>query len=213
MGSRLSRLRARNTRRVLLVGLDGAGKTSLVRHYAGRGAAEAAFAAPTSAPAPTDAPPAQRDFEVFTISLPARKAGVTVAGAGTGTAPRPALELQVWDVGGRESLRPYWRHYYTGSQGVVFVVDASPAGASKLPAAAAELAALAADEQLADAAMLVVANRSASPGALGEATLAERLALARALSAHPWRLAMCDTQTGQGLDEGLAWLGDAMKDL
>jgi len=204
MGSRLSRLRARNTRRVLLVGLDGAGKTSLVRHYAGRGAAEAAFAAPTSAPTPAQT---HRDFEVFTISLPARKAGAA------GAAPRAALELQVWDVGGRESLRPYWRHYYTGSQGVVFVVDASAAGAAKLPAAAAELAALAADEQLADAAMLVVANRSASPSALGEAALVERLALARALAAHPWRLAMCDTQTGQGLDEGLAWLGDAMKDL
>jgi GTPase SAR1 family protein len=43
-------------------------------------------------------------------------------------------------------LRPYWRHYYTGTQGVAFVVDASDS--ARLELAAAELKTLAMDDQL-----------------------------------------------------------------
>lgn len=50
-------------------------------------------------------------------------------------------------MGGEERLRPYWRHYYTGTQGVLFVVDA--ADRARLPLAALELKSMAADEQLA----------------------------------------------------------------
>lgn len=55
--------------------------------------------------------------------------------------------MHLQDVGGEEKLRPYWRHYYTGTQGVVFVVDASDR--ERLPLAALELRSLANDEQLA----------------------------------------------------------------
>jgi len=51
------------------------------------------------------------------------------------------------DVGGEEKLRPYWRHYYTGTQGVLFVLDASDR--ERLPLATLELKSLAQDEQLA----------------------------------------------------------------
>jgi hypothetical protein len=57
------------------------------------------------------------------------------------------LRMHLQDVGGEEKLRPYWRHYYTGTQGVVFVVDASDR--ERLSLAALELRSLANDEQLA----------------------------------------------------------------
>lgn len=56
----------------------------------------------------------------------------------------PCVRLQ--DVGGQDKLRPYWRHYYTGTQGILYVVDASDPARVEL--AATELRALAADEQL-----------------------------------------------------------------
>lgn len=31
--------------------------------------------------------------------------------------------LTVWDVGGQKKMRPHWRHYYTDTAGLVFVVD------------------------------------------------------------------------------------------
>jgi GTPase SAR1 family protein len=79
------------------------------------------------------------------------------------------------DVGGRSELRPYWRHYYTGTQGVVFVVDASDA--SRISTAASELAAMAADDQLAGVPFAVLANKAGQPGALTRDELVTRLAL------------------------------------
>ena len=35
------------------------------------------------------------------------------------------LELNVWDVGGQDKLRDLWRHYYPGTNGVIFVVDSA----------------------------------------------------------------------------------------
>lgn len=67
----------------------------------------------------------------------------------------PSLLLQ--DVGGEEKLRPYWRHYYTGTQGVLFVVDG--ADRERLAVASLELRSMANDEQLAAAAVAVVINR------------------------------------------------------
>lgn len=61
------------------------------------------------------------------------------------------------DVGGEEKLRPYWRHYYTGTQGVLFVVDG--ADRERLAVASLELRSMANDEQLAAAAVAVVINR------------------------------------------------------
>lgn len=31
----------------------------------------------------------------------------------------------MWDVGGQDKLRPLWRHYYEGCEGVIFVVDSN----------------------------------------------------------------------------------------
>ena len=35
------------------------------------------------------------------------------------------VRLQVWDLGGQESLRSCWSNYYPNSQGVIFVVDSA----------------------------------------------------------------------------------------
>ena len=248
VGSRVSRavskLRARTERRVLLVGLDGAGKSSLVSFFRRRGAASGStFTAPppapaASAPASASAAAAAATSSSATTAAPLSaaaavsaqptSAAAAAASPGSATAPAPAAPtrdfdihtlhvrgktLQVWDVGGHEGARPYWRHYYTGTQGVVFVVDASRAGQARLAAAADELAALAADEQLADAAIVVLANRCDSEGALPDAELRARLALERSLEGHPWRLVLCDTLSGKGLEEGLGFLADEMREL
>lgn len=31
----------------------------------------------------------------------------------------------MWDVGGQDKIRPLWRHYFTNTQGLIFVVDSS----------------------------------------------------------------------------------------
>merc|ERR1712061_514363 len=33
------------------------------------------------------------------------------------------VSFTAWDVGGRDKIRPLWRHYYPGTQAIIFVVD------------------------------------------------------------------------------------------
>ena len=33
--------------------------------------------------------------------------------------------FNVWDVGGQDKLRSLWRHYYSGTTGIIFVVDSA----------------------------------------------------------------------------------------
>ena len=33
--------------------------------------------------------------------------------------------LTVWDVGGQDKIRQLWRHYFQGTEGIIFVIDSS----------------------------------------------------------------------------------------
>lgn len=39
--------------------------------------------------------------------------------------PSCSYQLNVWDVGGQRSLRPYWRNYFEATDGLVWVVDST----------------------------------------------------------------------------------------
>lgn len=31
----------------------------------------------------------------------------------------------MWDIGGQEAIRPYWKNYYDNTDGLVYVVDST----------------------------------------------------------------------------------------
>ena len=35
------------------------------------------------------------------------------------------ISFHVWDVGGQDKIRQLWRHYYTNTQGIIFVIDSN----------------------------------------------------------------------------------------
>lgn len=57
---------------------------------------------------------------------------------------RGEYTLNIWDVGGQRTLRPYWRNYFESTDAVVWVVDSSDA--LRLNDGAAELRALLAED-------------------------------------------------------------------
>lgn len=34
-------------------------------------------------------------------------------------------KLNIWDVGGQKTLRPYWRNYFEKTDGLIWVVDSA----------------------------------------------------------------------------------------
>ena len=61
------------------------------------------------------------------------------------------------DVGGQDKIRPLWRHYYTGTQGLIFVVDSTDR--DRIDEARHELHKIANDREMRDVIILIFANK------------------------------------------------------
>jgi ADP-ribosylation factor 1/2 len=72
------------------------------------------------------------------------------------------INLTVWDVGGRDKIRPLWRHYYQNTQAVIFVIDSNDR--ERISEASDELARFLREDELKDATLLVFANKQVSNG-------------------------------------------------
>lgn len=83
--------------------------------------------------------------------------------------------VQVWDLGGQTSIRPYWRCYFPNTQAVIYVVDSSDT--ERIATSKQEFHAILEEEELKDAAVLVFANKQDLPGALSDAQVTEGLGL------------------------------------
>ena len=124
------------------------------------------------------------------------------------------IRFNVWDVGGQDSLRPLWRHYFTGTQGLIYVVDSNDR--ERVRKAADELHTMAANPEMRHACVLIYANKTDLPHSLGPAELEKEMRL-RLLSDRAgnrtWHIQPSCASTGEGLWEGLAWLAAYVKDL
>jgi ADP-ribosylation factor protein 6 len=78
------------------------------------------------------------------------------------------VKFNVWDVGGQDKIRPLWRHYYSGTQGLIFVVDSSDT--ARLEEARSELHKIINDREMKDALLLVFANKQDIPGRMSLST-------------------------------------------
>ena len=72
------------------------------------------------------------------------------------------VKFNVWDVGGQDKIRPLWRHYYTGTQGLVFVVDSQDR--ERIDEAKQELQRILSDREMKECLLLVFANKQDLPG-------------------------------------------------
>ncbi|RQM18947.1 hypothetical protein B5M09_006361 [Aphanomyces astaci] len=176
MGTTLSRkvgrYWTRKDRRVLLVGLDSAGKTTILYH------------------------------------LRLHKAIPTLPTLGFNTEALSfhGLTLNLWDVGGQDTLRPYWRHHFTGTQGIVFVIDSSDH--ERVDLAKAELHGVLHDDQLRDACLLVLMNKQDL--AKGDVDVVKELALEEVCQSRKYLVQPTVATTGAGLEQGFMWLCEHM---
>jgi len=75
------------------------------------------------------------------------------------------FKLNVWDIGGQKSIRPYWRNYYDQTDALIYVIDS--ADRRRMEETGVELQQLLDEEKLSSVPLLVMANKQDLINALG----------------------------------------------
>ncbi|KAG6334632.1 hypothetical protein ID866_4458 [Astraeus odoratus] len=132
MGANLSKalgkLFGNKEMRLLMLGLDAAGKTTIL----------------------------------YKLKLNQSVTTIPTVGFNVETVTYKNVKFNVWDVGGQDKIRPLWRHYYTGTQGLVFVVDSQDR--DRIDEAKQELHRILSDREMKECLLLVFANKQDLPG-------------------------------------------------
>merc|ERR1711920_204230 len=143
--------------RVLMLGLDNAGKTTILKKLSSEDISEIQ---------PT------QGFNIKSLA-------------------HDGVKLNVWDIGGQQSIRPYWSNYFEASDALIYVIDSSDQ--RRLEESGSELAQLLAEEKLANVPILIFANKQDLGGSLQADQISEYLEqlLGETLTARTWNLQAC----------------------
>lgn len=115
------------------------------------------------------------------------------------------VKFGIWDVGGQDKIRPLWRHYYTGTQGLIFVIDSSDR--ERIDEAKQELYKIAMDRGMSEVPILIFANKQDMPNSMKPQEIQQRLELSHGPLEHRhWVVQPTTAVNGDGIYEGLSWL-------
>ncbi|OUC39801.1 ADP-ribosylation factor family protein [Trichinella nativa] len=192
LSSLFGRLFGKKQVRILMVGLDAAGKTTILYKLK---LGEIVTTIPTIGNS-------NLKFCNFRLIR-----GYTVTGFNVETVDYKNISFTVWDVGGQDKIRPLWRHYFQNTQGLIFVVDSNDR--ERIEESREELQKMLQEDELRDAILLVFANKQDLPNAMNPAELTDKLGLQQLRNRQWFIQATCATQ-GHGLYEGLDWLSNQL---
>merc|ERR1711933_38105 len=85
------------------------------------------------------------------------------------------LSFTVWDVGGQDRIRKLWRHYFQGTNGVIYVVDSKDR--DRIEDAHEELTKMLNEDEMRDAVLSVLANKQDPPNSMTASEITEKLGL------------------------------------
>lgn len=159
--------------RLLMVGLDAAGKTTIL----------------------------------YQLKIGETVKTIPTIGFNVETLDYKGLNFTVWDVGGQDKIRVLWKHYYQGTDGLIFVVDSNDK--ERIDEAADELKKMLNEDELKDAVLLVMANKQDIKGALSTSEVTDKLGLPK-IKNRKWMVQGTSAISGLGLREGLDWLAEEL---
>lgn len=159
--------------RVLLIGLDAVGKTTIL----------------------------------YRLKLGEVVTTIPTIGFNVETVEYKNVSFTCWDVGGKDKIRPLWRHYFQNTNALIFCVDSNDR--DRMPEAADELHRMLNEDELKHCALLVFANKQDLPGAMSVEELTDGLKL-NSLRNVNWHIQGSVATTGVGLFEGLDWVASTL---
>jgi ADP-ribosylation factor-like protein 3 len=113
------------------------------------------------------------------------------------------LNLNVWDIGGQKSIRPYWRNYFDHTDALIYVIDSSDQ--KRMEETGIELDQLVNEEKLDNVPILIFANKQDLMNAHDAEEISEGLNLV-SINDRPWHIQPCSAKSGEGLQDGMEWV-------
>ena len=114
--------------------------------------------------------------------------------------------MTIWDIGGQKPIRELWKHYYSNTDAIIFVVDSS--AVERLTEAKEELFKMLENEELKYLPILIYANKQDIAKITTE-EIANRLELKKL--DRPWKVQGASASSGKGLHEGLDWIDEELR--
>ena len=163
--------------RILLLGLDGAGKTTILYKVKLN---ETVSTIPTIG------------FNVETVS------------------PCNGISFTVWDVGGQCKIRPLWKHYFEGCNGLIYVVDSTDS--MRINEATEELNSILEDEAMHGVPVVIKANKQDLPNAMSCDQLVNKMGLSNlAQTRNEWFIQSACATSGVGIFESMKQMSVMVK--
>lgn len=166
---------------VLVIGLDKAGKTTVLEKIKGMY---------------SDLPGMDPDKILPTVGLNVGKIDFS-----------SSKKLIMWDLGGQPGLRNIWDKYYADCHAILFVVDASEP--DRFEEAKEALDKPLGSRDTFGAPLLVLANKCDKHSQHSE-EVASSLGLS-AVTSRPHKVLQASAQSGQGIADGMSWLVTAVQ--
>ena len=141
LGALMRRFSSTTPVRLLMVGLDAAGKTTIL----------------------------------YKMKMNETVNTIPTIGFNVETLQYKNIEFNCWDVGGQDKLRPLWQHYFTNTQGLIYVVDSNDE--DRIVESAEHFHKVLSDENMRGVPVLVYANKMDLPNALTVPQISERFGL------------------------------------
>lgn len=123
-----------------------------------------------------------------------------------------ALAFTAFDMSGQGRYRNLWEHYYRECHGIIFVIDSNDKLRMVVAKDELELLLQHGDLKNRRIPILFYANKMDLREAVSSVKCSSLMGLDQILD-KPWHICASNAITGEGLDEGVDWLTDQIKDL
>jgi small GTP-binding protein len=117
------------------------------------------------------------------------------------------LKMTMWDIGGQDKLRDLWKHYYEGTDALIYVVDSNDRDRADLNMETLQTLLL--EPALKDACLLVFANKQDLSGSMTPSEIVDKMELNK-LKGREWIVQGASATRGEGLTEGLDWIAKTL---
>nr|CAD2186010.1 unnamed protein product [Meloidogyne enterolobii] len=174
--------------RILLLGLDNAGKTTILKKLA---AEDVTHITPT------------QGFNIKDVLIRNYYLIPTFF-----CVMADDVRLNVWDIGGQRKIRPYWKNYFDNTDVLIYVIDSSDR--KRFDETAMELSELLEEEKLKNVPMLVFANKQDLLTSAKASEIAGGLQLVK-IRDRSWQIQACSALSGEGIKDGMEWISKNIK--